>query len=87
MTSADRDTVQINLRLPPDMLRQLDERIAEMNEGRRFNKVTRTGLVLALLDRDLRERPSWEELISPPAPAAERRVELDDEQRPRKPRR
>ncbi len=96
-TKESSDAIQTSLRVPPEMLREFDAWISDLNVGRRFGKATRNGVLLALLERALRDRPSWESLTAPPpaAPAqaasegppvasapGERFVERDDNARP-----
>jgi hypothetical protein len=52
---------QFNIRLPPELLTQVDEVLAEINEGRAV-EVTRTDLVQLLLTWMVRTRPDFDEL-------------------------
>lgn len=56
---AGRTTVQINLRVAPDVLEALDQWIEQLNTGRRLQPATRNGVLNSLLLWGLQERPSW----------------------------
>lgn len=55
----NRTTVQINLRVPPELLEELDQWLEDINKTRRYPKLTRTDVIRSLLDWGVKERPEW----------------------------
>lgn len=52
--------VQINLKMPPELLEAVDTWVDEINAARTWPKMTRSDVIRAVLERACRERPDLE---------------------------
>lgn len=55
------DLVQIAIRIPSELMDQLDLRLKEINTGRTKRKFNRTDLIRTLLAWSISERPEWQD--------------------------
>lgn len=52
--------VQINLKMPPELLEAVDAWVEDLNRKRSWPKMTRSDVIRAVLERACRERPDLE---------------------------
>lgn len=67
------DQIQVAVRMPQDLLKQVDQYLSEINKDRKIYKFTRADFVRYVLSWSLIERPEWE--AGKPLPARDRSIE------------
>lgn len=53
------ETVQLNLRVPPDLIQAIDAWVFEENQAVTWPKMTRSDLIRGVMEWAARARPDW----------------------------
>lgn len=56
----DDVTVQVQVRMPQSLLDSLNDYVAKLNESRGYPKLSRTDVLLGVVDWVIRTKPNWE---------------------------
>lgn len=56
---SEPETVQLNLRVPSDLIQAIDAWVFEENQAVTWPKMTRSDLIRGVMEWAARERPDW----------------------------